>query len=590
MFMNIEDGRHYNDDEDMDVEINDDRTIDRREIPAKKRQRLIEPSQPEQQQSSLSLTTTTTTTSMNVLNNKTDCYDDIMNGYFGMTTPSGDLCLLDDWFTVHHTEEETTATTTSADQTIPSTETSTVADLTTTTTTIRSLTQQLTAIKRLLWPAAEECAKVVMETTAVDEDEENEYDYDEWRFATTTTPQKEFVEARSLANPMEVLGESRRGQGLNHRLFMNRSAIKMANIDREVDIVARSIWLYPVIDGGDGGRGDTQCNDKYVHSLIFADLCGAPGGFSEYIINRFQSYVATGKLPPSAMCRGYGMSLTGTNEHGSGAKWKLDNLRRGNICYHICNGADGTGDIYNWDNVLAFQKHVEVDLHNKSVDSGINLSRIQLVLADGGFDKQRDHECQEQIAQKMVLCEMAAALEILSPHGILVVKMFGFQTPVIRLAMKSLFERFEDTWCCLKPVSSRPASSERYVVFSKYVGRRDDWRGGNDWINSIMMETSLQYNRVMIGPSSFRPPEVYANFENELDQNDLKNLKLNLMACNAILGILRRKTAILEKQGRNYWGKESDTVELELEVPTVPIQLYRRFFQLDQIIACRDLL
>jgi hypothetical protein len=175
---------------------------------------------------------------------------------------------------------------------------------------------------------------------------------------------------------------------------------------------------------------------------------------------------------------------------------------------------------------------------------------------------------------------MAAALELLCCGGTFVVKMFGFQTPAIRLAMKSLSERFEDGWVCLKPVSSRPASSERYVVFQKYVGRRDDWRGGTDWITSILMGTSLRYNRILIGPSSLQSSQVFSDFETELDHNDLKMLKLNLRACNTILGTLRRKTAILETHG-STGEREWETIEDEAQ--RIPIELYRRFFHLDRL-------
>ena len=75
---------------------------------------------------------------------------------------------------------------------------------------IQTLSRQLLQVKRRLWPAAEQCARVCC-----------------------TTPSREFTEARRMCNPMEPLGEGR-GGGLN-RMFMNRSAIKLVNIDAMLD-------------------------------------------------------------------------------------------------------------------------------------------------------------------------------------------------------------------------------------------------------------------------------------------------------------------------------------------------------------------
>jgi hypothetical protein len=96
---------------------------------------------------------------------------------------------------------------------------------------LQSLTRQLLQTKRRLWPAAEHCAQ-----------------------AHDSKPGEEFAEARR----MEPLGEGR-NEGLN-QMFMNRAAIKLANIDAILDFAL------------------TAGNDE---NFFFIDLCGGPGGFSE---------------------------------------------------------------------------------------------------------------------------------------------------------------------------------------------------------------------------------------------------------------------------------------------------------------------
>jgi hypothetical protein len=103
---------------------------------------------------------------------------------------------------------------------------------------IKQLTRQLIQTKRRLWPAAERCAQI-----------------------HESSPEREFGEARRICNPMESLGEGQKG-GLN-QMFMNRSAIKLANIDAILDFSLTS---------------------PNVENFFFVDLAGAPGGFSEVCV------------------------------------------------------------------------------------------------------------------------------------------------------------------------------------------------------------------------------------------------------------------------------------------------------------------
>mmetsp|Transcript_42 Transcript_42/g.112 ORF Transcript_42/g.112 Transcript_42/m.112 type:complete len:444 (-) Transcript_42:216-1547(-) len=351
---------------------------------------------------------------------------------------------------------------------------------------IQSLSQQLIQVKRRLWPAAEKCAAV-------------------WK----STPAEEFWSARAFANPMEALGECRRG-GLN-QMFINRSAIKLANIDVVL---------------GFGLTTPSAIHMQERDQFLFADLCGAPGGFSEYIMKRIRS-------KGSSHCRGYGISLVGKNEHGKGAMWRLEDHCQNDseflsINYRVHYGLDGTGDLYNWKNVKRFQDDIQRDLQ----EVGITQRKMNLVVADGGFDAQRDSECQEGLAQKLVLCELAAALELIDCGGTLVIKLFGCKTESVRLAMLSIYDFF-GSMELIKPVSSRPASSERYAVLSGFKGLPQNWEGGQSWINSILIGRCLQ-----------RSIDFYSATNIFLDQFDRDMLALNLKACFAILSHLERKAAV----------------------------------------------
>jgi cap1 methyltransferase len=390
---------------------------------------------------------------------------------------------------------------------------------------IKSLQATLCQVKRRLGPAAERCTEA----------------FNSGYHSSTTTGYSEFVEARRACNPYEVLGEGQSG-GLNN-LFMNRSAIKLANVDALLD-------FYLTRYSGEG-------------PFVFADLCGAPGGFSEYILRRCYAI----QIPA---CRGYGMSLTGVNEYGQGTPWKLQDavyFENGTCCqYRVCEGADGTGDIFRWDNVQALRSQLVEDSPQSQQQP--EETPVHLVLADGGFDAQRDSEHQEELSQKLVVCEVAAGLALLRPGGTLVIKMFGFQTAVIRTVMKDLFFFFE-SMVALKPISSRPASAERYVVCTGFKGLPQGWDGLR-WRNHIFLGESIS------GSGSMKldddEEEVVNHLYHYLDQFDCDLLNLNLKACFSILSYLERKVMVTRRSS-------ADMVYLP-ERPFVNVESYKYAWRL----------
>lgn len=290
----------------------------------------------------------------------------------------------------------------------------------------------------------------------------------------STSPSKEFRRASrsTTVNPYESLYFTFDGNPL-----ISRSALKLCNIDALTDFSLK-----------DGER------------KTFLDLCGAPGGFSQYLLQR--NYL-----------KGYGMSLQGQGKESIGLKWNESAFASSNfVVYH---GKDGTGDVYNWNNVLGLQSLIQEDMgDNHGVD---------LVVADGGIDAQRNVCSQEDVAHQLITAQVAAALLLLKPKGAFIVKVFGFLTAGSKALMHSLNHFFED-FCILKPITSRPASAERYVFFKNFKGLSSDF-DLLGWRNE-MMESKLCTSKVSSELIHF------------LDKNDHDVLFLNIAGCKRLVNIL----------------------------------------------------
>jgi hypothetical protein len=131
-------------------------------------------------------------------------------------------------------------------------------------------------------------------------------------------------------------------------------------------------------------------------------LCksGAPGGFSEYLLWSCQaSHIKT---------RGWGISLNTENGDGDPCAWSLPHSQE---CFTICKGVDGTGNLYNSDNIIDFARAI-----HEHADSGVDLA-----VADGGFARARNLHDQEEVMIRLVVAEILVSLLVLREGGRLVV-------------------------------------------------------------------------------------------------------------------------------------------------------------------------
>lgn len=119
-----------------------------------------------------------------------------------------------------------------------------------------------------------------------------------------------FKRVRSACNPAEALGSGS---------FLNRSAMKLANIDAILGGLLAQVYLPGRRSrdnaGEETGKPEHEKGATGQPPLQFVDLCGGPGGFSEYLLRRRRQL----GLPS----RGWGISLRedeGDRIDGAGAE------------------------------------------------------------------------------------------------------------------------------------------------------------------------------------------------------------------------------------------------------------------------------
>ena len=180
-------------------------------------------------------------------------------------------------------------------------------------------------------------------------------------------------------------------------------------------------------------------------------LAEGPGGFME----SFAKYRAGPDGTRDVQDVMHGMTLM--SKHKNIPNWKvLSMFRAPSAQLHIHRGADGTGDLYNVANIDALV-----------ADAGE--AACDFVTADGGFDFSNDFNNQEGTSLRLVLSEVYAALRLQAKGGSFVLKVYDMHAPAT-LQLLCVLRKSYGAMRFVKPLTSRPANSEKYVMCTAFRG------------------------------------------------------------------------------------------------------------------------
>ena len=295
-----------------------------------------------------------------------------------------------------------------------------------------------------------------------------------------------FSQARDATNPFELIGRS---------IFMNRAAIKLANIDA-VHHITNEFFTFDI----------KQSNTAFTFCVVAA----GPGVFTQYLQYRFPSSV------------GYGMTLRHEN-----LDWKtkaLDMTR-----FTPFYGTDNTGNLYtNWDQFINY-------VHSQQPEG------VDLVTADGGFDLEDNNDKkllhrQEFLSSRLLLTQSLIGIGCCKIGGNFVVKVFDTVTNLSGQILFLLAKCF-DQILIFKPVTSRPANAEKYVIC---INRKPDiTRYFTLLANAARSYTDTIYLNSLFNNPLPQPYEVW------LTNSNTENISHQLQSVQNILLFLKGQPPII---------------------------------------------
>lgn len=188
--------------------------------------------------------------------------------------------------------------------------------------------------------------------------------------------------------------------------------------------------------------------DFNTSSFKSAHLAEGPGGFMEAIYNTSHKY-------GFQYYSYYGITLFSSNRDIPGWCKAMEFIKSDNDI-NICYGADQTGNLYKSENIKNF--------YNK-----VGKGTCDIVTGDGGFDFSLDFNKQEILSYRLILCEIITALYVQKIGGKFICKTFDLYT-LATIKLLFFLSCFYDEVNIFKPLTSRPANSEKYIIAKGFRG------------------------------------------------------------------------------------------------------------------------
>jgi len=304
--------------------------------------------------------------------------------------------------------------------------------------------------------------------------------------------------------------------------------------------------------------GNTGVLSRYKEEgLTVANVAEGPGGFIHCLIDyrKNQNGVDWNKDSYHSITLKIGQNNDAKaldwDERRSKEYFELARSKNHNVI--LSYGADGTGNMFKLVNLEHF---VNNDLKNK---------KCQLVTGDGGIDLSGDEEfsIQEIANAPLFFSEILYALHVQEETGCFILKIYDiYYNVTVQLIL--LLKQFYEKVTIVKPHTSRPASSEKYLVCENFKGITDDelkllrglledWVGKRDEWNGLSKETFteniLEFDFDQTNLESFRKQlsefnTIFSDSQISKINHGLELVKRSFISADEVMKIKERQKRI----------------------------------------------
>ena len=255
---------------------------------------------------------------------------------------------------------------------------------------------------------------------------------------------------RYLINPYELIDIYRSDTNASKKY--NKSIIKydQTGLDGIYPIFSRAYFkLWEIL-------AELKLLDQFQNKAIrIANLAEGPGGFIHALLDyRNQQNASQWKHDEY-----HSITLKKTPQLSGVQDWDNINasayfnlIKKQGYNVNLSYGT-GTGNLLDLNNITHF---TTIDLKNQ---------KCQLITADGGIELETDDEysVQELANAKLFFAEILIALTLQEKNGTFIIKIYDIYYD-LTLQMITLLSIYYDSLTIIKPRTSRPANSEKYIV------------------------------------------------------------------------------------------------------------------------------
>ncbi len=210
-------------------------------------------------------------------------------------------------------------------------------------------------------------------------------------------------------------------------------------------------------------------------NLKTAHIAEGPGGFIECIYKYLDKYNI------NSINEIHGITLLSNNKTIPNWKVKKNFINKYNI--HLNDINYGDGDLYNFNNIINFMENVKNDSESYNC--------CDFITADGGFDFSENFNEQENDFIIFLICEIYLVLNLLKIGGNSVIKIYDIYSKESIKILYILTIFFEEV-LIIKPLSSRPANSEKYLLCRNYIMNNTEYNKYNQLFKEIILSKNLK--------------------------------------------------------------------------------------------------